>query len=98
MCNFEITLWFTLKLHYDSSWKYFAIKHPWTSIPRPLSSRRDHYVAEKGEFNYADLSIYKSHVAFYLKLNVQKSREAIPLSSGRGARGEVNMTSPENYT
>ena len=35
---------------------------------------------EKGEFNYADLSIYKSHVAFYLKLNVQKSREAIPLS------------------
>jgi hypothetical protein len=42
------------------------------------------------------LSIYKSHVAFYLKLNVQKSREAIPLSSGRGARGEVNMTSPEN--
>ena len=53
---------------------------------------------EKGEFNYADLSIYKSHVAFYLKLNVQKSREAIPLSSERGARGEVNMTSPENYT
>ena len=48
-----------------------------TSIPQPLSPR-----GERG-FNYADLSIYKSHVAFYLKLNVQKSLEVIPLSPGK---------------
>ena len=51
------------------------------SIPQPLSpSRRDHYVADKGEFNPADLSICDSNVAFLLKLNVQKFRDLTPLS------------------
>jgi hypothetical protein len=50
---------------------------------------------EKGEFNYADLSIYKSHVAFYLKFNVQKFRDLAPISMRRGAGGEVNVALPE---
>jgi hypothetical protein len=71
--------------------RFFEIYHSWTSIPRPLSPR------EKGEFDPADWSICNLNGAFYLKLNVQKCRNATPfLPVGKGLGIGVCQSTPEN--